>query len=52
MYRGYGESLSQLSLAAKAKDAQSFNKPIAELESGSVKEKALAKELAKYCSGK
>jgi hypothetical protein len=52
IYEEYGKSFSQISLAAKAKDAQSFNKPIAELEAGSVKEKAVAKELAEYCTGK
>jgi hypothetical protein len=50
IYEGYSKSFGQLSLAAKAKNAESFNQPMAELQSASVKEKALAKELAKYCT--
>jgi hypothetical protein len=52
IYQGYSKSFGQISLAAKNKDADSFNKPIAELQTASVKEKALAKELAEYCTGK
>ena len=51
LYEEYGKSFSQISLAAKTKDAQAFNQPIAEVESGAVKEKALLKELTEYCSG-